>query len=406
MDSTGEYLYVADRDNNAIRQLDLPYDQTITAITNLISKPVGVAVDGAGNIYVLNRGNGNNGSVLEFSTIDNQVFTLIATNAMNLTNAAGMALDVFGNIYVTIKSNTVLKITSPGVSNVVATVTNAGAFLQGIVLKRSGPTAGLLAVCDSGRNGIYLIDPASGNITTNSGFHGVGDFNQSPTPVDTATAATAKFDQPMGIAEAGDGSLIVTDNGNHRVKVVRVSDGTVTNLYGVTSTDWNWAGNPYPGFSSYLHPYDGLRRGRPKFPIRWVVSRRVCPTVLPLGLTAQFIQRKIITTSSARSRETTSRRRRPGRRSAPTGPFATAGYGQVLLSWTASLGATNYNVKRSTTNNAEVTIASTPGTTYSDTNVLDGTTYYYVVSALNVGGEGRTRLKSAPNRCFLPRQPA
>ena len=59
-----------------------------------------------------------------------------------LTNASGIALDTLGDIYVT-TSNTVFKITPSGVSNVVVTFTNAGTFLQGIVVKRSGATAGL-----------------------------------------------------------------------------------------------------------------------------------------------------------------------------------------------------------------------------------------------------------------------
>ena len=54
-------------------------------------------------------------------------------------------------------------------------VTNAGVNLQGLVLKQNG----LLAVCDCGRNGIYLIDPASGVVTTNAGFNGAGDFINS-----------------------------------------------------------------------------------------------------------------------------------------------------------------------------------------------------------------------------------
>ena len=86
----------------------------------------------------------------------------------------------------------------------------------------------------------------------------------------------------------------------------------------------------------------------------------------------------------------------------PTGPIATAGYGQVSLTWTASSGATNYNVKRSTTSGGETTIASTTGTSYTDTNLLDGTTYYYVVSALNTGGEGQNSTEVSAMPLFSP----
>src|SRR5437660_9704254 len=60
LDPTGNTLFVADRDNNAIRQLDLAAGLTFTFTTDRIDKPVGVAVDAAGKVYVLNRGNGNN----------------------------------------------------------------------------------------------------------------------------------------------------------------------------------------------------------------------------------------------------------------------------------------------------------------------------------------------------------
>ncbi|HEX2925675.1 MAG TPA: cohesin domain-containing protein [Ruminiclostridium sp.] len=68
---------------------------------------------------------------------------------------------------------------------------------------------------------------------------------------------------------------------------------------------------------------------------------------------------------------------------------ATAGDKKVNLSWTAVEGATGYNVKRSTTAGGPYeTIANNiTGTTYTDTNVNDGTTYYYVVTAVNDLGE-------------------
>ena len=74
--------------------------------------------------------------------------------------------------------------------------------------------------------------------------------------------------------------------------------------------------------------------------------------------------------------------------SAPTGLAATAGNQQVNLTWTASSGATSYNVKRGTASGGPYTTISSPGTTsYADSSVTNGTTYYYVVSAVNSGGE-------------------
>ena len=73
---------------------------------------------------------------------------------------------------------------------------------------------------------------------------------------------------------------------------------------------------------------------------------------------------------------------------APGGLVARAGTEQAVLSWTASTNATTYNVKRSTSSGGTYTnIANVAGTNYTDRGVIGGTTYYYVVSALNVGGE-------------------
>ena len=74
----------------------------------------------------------------------------------------------------------------------------------------------------------------------------------------------------------------------------------------------------------------------------------------------------------------------------PTGLTATAGNAQVSLSWTASFGATSYNVYRSTTSGGPYTTIATNITTtgYTDTGLANGTTYYYVVTAVNGFGEG------------------
>jgi len=73
---------------------------------------------------------------------------------------------------------------------------------------------------------------------------------------------------------------------------------------------------------------------------------------------------------------------------APLSLTATGGNQQVSLAWTASTGATSYNVKRAATNGGPyATVASPAGTSYTDTTVINGTTYYYVVTAVSASGE-------------------
>ena len=398
-DGAQNYLYVADRDNNAIRLIDsygeiatfAPYPPYVP--TNVISQPVGVAVDALSDVFVLNCGNGANGNVVEFDWLGD----LIATNMTGLTNASGIALDALGDIYVT-ASNTVFRITSAGASNVVATINAPGASLQGIVVKRSGANAGLLAVCDSGRNGIYLINPTNGVVTTNAGFNGAGDGTGNRNQ--GILNSRAQFFQPTGIVEAGDGSLIVADYGNDRVKIVTAS-GITTNLYGVSSNDW-WTGTTPSGGAAVLGWSDGAvwePDGGPGF---GNVQARM-PFAVAIGpdgtiYTTEDYYHIIRKVTGANIQLPL-----PWPPPAPTGPIATAGYGQVSLTWNASSSATNYNVYRSSNNtNGFAIIGSTASTSYTDMNLFDGTTYYYVISALNVGGEGLTSIVVGATPLYSP----
>lgn len=71
----------------------------------------------------------------------------------------------------------------------------------------------------------------------------------------------------------------------------------------------------------------------------------------------------------------------------PTGLTASAGNAQVVLSWNASSGATAYSLGRSTTSGGAYTnIASPSATDYTDNGLTNGTTYYYVVAAVDGNG--------------------
>jgi autotransporter-associated beta strand protein len=74
---------------------------------------------------------------------------------------------------------------------------------------------------------------------------------------------------------------------------------------------------------------------------------------------------------------------------APTGLTATAGQSQVMLAWISGAGATYCNVKRATSSGGPYTTIATnyPATTYTDMDLTNGTTYFYVVSCTNAVGE-------------------
>ena len=74
---------------------------------------------------------------------------------------------------------------------------------------------------------------------------------------------------------------------------------------------------------------------------------------------------------------------------APTGLAATlTSNGQVELSWAASVNATSYNVKQATVSGGTYTTSTNvTSLVYTNTGLVNGTLYYFVVSAANSFGE-------------------
>jgi len=87
---------------------------------------------------------------------------------------------------------------------------------------------------------------------------------------------------------------------------------------------------------------------------------------------------------------------------APTGVSATVSKVTVTLTWTASSGATSYNVKRSLTSGSELTVTTTTDTSVVDAGLSYGTTYYYVVSALSSCGESPNSAEVSTTTAALP----
>jgi len=383
LDPSGTFLFLADYDNSAIRLIsDVGNTANSTTITYIpsnivdavfpgptgIDHPLAVTVDGATNIFVLNHGNGTNGTIIAFSGIymNDNFFDPGPTLVANLVNATAMTMDFNDNLYVTVNKNTVIKVTPVGNSAVVTTVgtvattafaTN-GVSLQGIALMANGN----LALTDAGNNGVWLMTPA-GSVTNLAGFNGPGDNIGRP----------ARFFAPKGISAAGNGALVVADNGNHKVKVID-QNGVVTLLYGVSSNLWLSGGNSYPGW------YDGpgtATQGSAE--ARLPVGVLVAPDASVYTTEDYYQVLRHVTSAGLMAPAVPVP-------PAPSGLAATNGYGFVTLNWSPSPGATNYYVERSSTIGGPYAIIGVTGNnTYTDF-ILGGSINYYEIVAVNNSG--------------------
>lgn len=90
----------------------------------------------------------------------------------------------------------------------------------------------------------------------------------------------------------------------------------------------------------------------------------------------------------------------------PTNLTANPGDSKVNLSWEASSNATSYNVKQSTTAGGpyETIVTNVTGTVYTDATVINATTYYYVVTALNANGQSNysNEVSAKPQGLVVP----
>jgi len=82
---------------------------------------------------------------------------------------------------------------------------------------------------------------------------------------------------------------------------------------------------------------------------------------------------------------------------APTNFTGTASNLLINLNWNPVLGANDYNLQRGTSDGGPYSVIQSglSTTNYSDSNVMPGTNYYYVVTADGAGGESSNSLQVA-----------
>jgi hypothetical protein len=267
-------LYVTDTYNNTIRKITpVGTNWVVTTIAGLPGNgsgaidgtngnaqfylPSGIAVDGATNLYVTDA---DNDTIREINPVGtNWVTTTIAglagftnygsTNgigsAARFNNPLAVAVDSATNLYVADEGNTDIRKITPmpptsnhgflwGVSTFAGspgrygTADGAGTNAEfGNPYGISADNAGNLYVADAGSGLIRKTTPAAAVSTIAGSVGGAGSAN--------GVGASARFDQPYGVAVETNGTVYVADTYNYTIRQI-TSLGAVSTIAGVAGS--------------------------------------------------------------------------------------------------------------------------------------------------------------------------
>ncbi|WP_082994861.1 MULTISPECIES: NHL domain-containing protein [Aquimarina] len=243
IDGSGN-IYVADYANHRIRKVNTNGTVTIlaggsqgyadgTGTAARFNFPYGVAVDGGGNVYVTDRNNYRirkitPGGVVTTLAGSTQGYANGTGTAARFNHPTGIVVDGSGNIFVSDWSNhSIRKITPTGVVSTFAGLNEGFADGTGTTARFDNPAG--LAVDSSGN--IYVADESNSRIRKITPSGVVSTIAGSNDGYADGTGTSARFFKPTGVAIDGSGNLYVADRINHRIRKI-TSAGVVSTLAG------------------------------------------------------------------------------------------------------------------------------------------------------------------------------
>ena len=180
---------------------------------------------------------------------------------------SGIALDGAGNLYIADSlHNRIRMVCASATSAIIRGTTCAGAGIISTIAGNGNPSytgdsgpaasatlndpgdvaidgAGNLYIADSGNNVIRMIAPATGVITTIAGNNGGTVCGSSSDAVgDGCPATQATLNQPEGITLDADAKLYIADTNNHRIREVSSATGVISTIAGNGVTNGNGTG--------------------------------------------------------------------------------------------------------------------------------------------------------------------
>jgi trimeric autotransporter adhesin len=223
------------------------------AIAAQLNYPRGLAVDGAGNLFIADMDNRRIRKVTPTGVISTVATKDLGGAALpNLSTPIGVAVDGRGNLFIAdYDGNTVSELSSAGDFRPIAGTGDygfggdGGPALQAHLASPSGVVidgAGDVFIADGGNNRIRKVTPG-GVISTVAGNETYGFSG------DGGPASAANLNDPRGIAVDDSGNLFIADAANNRIRMVSAG-GIISTVAG--SAAGGFAGDAGPALSAKL----------------------------------------------------------------------------------------------------------------------------------------------------------
>jgi sugar lactone lactonase YvrE len=224
------------------------------ALAASLNLPAGLALDGAGNLYIAD----SNHYRIRVVNAKTGIITTIAGNgapgyagdngpatAATLTTPSGVAVDGAGNVYIADSGNNVVRKVAAA-TGIIATAAGNGAPGSPANVGDGGPatsanlnnpqgvtvdTAGNLFIADTSNHRIRRVDAVTGIITTVAGNGNTNGTGGGGSAGDGGQATKAELNFPYAVAFDAAGNMYIPDSGNNRIRKVNTS-GVITTFAG------------------------------------------------------------------------------------------------------------------------------------------------------------------------------
>jgi DNA-binding beta-propeller fold protein YncE len=196
-------VYIADTDNHMIEEWVAASNSVITLVSSGLWYPSGVAVDGAGNVYIADTGND---AVKEWVAASHAVITLDSSSGFN--GPEGVAVDGAGNVYF-VNDYEIKEWVAA--SQTINTLVYAGPYHP-------------RAVAVDGAGNVYFTDAYDFDYS-DPGYSTIEEWMAASHTVNVLVPSV--LNRPQGVAVDGAGNVYIADTYNHATKKWVAANHTV-----------------------------------------------------------------------------------------------------------------------------------------------------------------------------------